>query len=98
MQNDGWQHRLGRWELRWYDRVVAVVTVQPDGTVHMTLNALKMWQVKHVRANSVDQAKRYGERWCAARLLPGVPLREAVATLLGAGTGRTAPGYPRPEQ
>ncbi|PZT29060.1 hypothetical protein A7X93_16245 [Stenotrophomonas maltophilia] len=41
----------------------------------------KMWQVKKVRAASVRQAKRYSERWCAARLHPDLPLREAVARL-----------------
>ncbi|MGE8451952.1 MAG: hypothetical protein ACN6OP_15285 [Pseudomonadales bacterium] len=33
------------------------------------------------RAANVRQAKRYGERWCAGRLYPSLPLREAVARL-----------------
>ncbi len=41
----------------------------------------KMWQVKEVRAATVRQAKRYAERWCAARLYPDLPLRQAVARL-----------------
>lgn len=41
----------------------------------------KMWHVKEVRAANVLQAKRYAERWCAARLYPDLPLREAVARL-----------------
>ncbi|QNA97381.1 hypothetical protein G4G30_07685 [Stenotrophomonas maltophilia] len=41
----------------------------------------KMWQVKEVRAANVRQAKRYAERWCAARLYPDLPLRQAVARL-----------------
>ncbi|WP_343161367.1 hypothetical protein [Stenotrophomonas sp. B1-1] len=41
----------------------------------------KFWQVKDVRVASVRQGKRFAERWCAARLYPGVPLREAVARL-----------------
>ncbi|HDX0925539.1 hypothetical protein JY407_04865 [Stenotrophomonas maltophilia] len=41
----------------------------------------KMWHVKQVRAANVRQAKRYAERWCAARLYPNLPLREAVARL-----------------
>lgn len=90
MQNDGWQHRLGRWELWWCGGVVAVITAQPDGTAHMTLKARKMWQVKHVSAASVDQAKRYSERWCAARLLPALPLRDAVTRLRGASAGSTS--------
>ena len=40
-----------------------------------------MWQVKEVRAANVRQAKRYAERWCAARLYPDLPLRQAVARL-----------------
>lgn len=45
------------------------------------MEAQKMWDVKEVRAASVQQAKRYAERWCAARLYRGVPLRQAVARL-----------------
>lgn len=41
----------------------------------------KFWHVKEVRAANVRQAKRYAERWCAARLYPDLPLREAVALL-----------------
>ena len=41
----------------------------------------KFWQVKEVRAANVRQAKRYAERWCAARLYPDLPLRQAVARL-----------------
>jgi len=29
----------------------------------------------------VSQGKRYAERWCAARILEGVPLRQAVQQL-----------------
>ncbi|KGM23941.1 hypothetical protein LI87_0109205 [Stenotrophomonas maltophilia] len=41
----------------------------------------KMWHTKEARAANVRQAKRYAERWCAARLYPDLPLREAVARL-----------------
>lgn len=41
----------------------------------------KFWHVKEVRAANVRQAKRYAERWCAARLYPDLPLREAGARL-----------------
>jgi hypothetical protein len=34
-----------------------------------------------VRAASIAQGKRYAERWCAARLYPDMPLRQAVARL-----------------
>ena len=32
-------------------------------------------------ATPIRQAKRYAERWCAARLYPELPLREAVVRL-----------------
>ncbi len=76
--DDGWEYRAGRWDLRWGNRSVAVVVLQPDGSAAMTLCALKIWQVIHTRAASVDQAKRYSERWCAARLFPEVPSKEGV--------------------
>lgn len=41
-----------------------------------------MWQDKRVRAASVSQGKRYAERWCAAWVLEGGPLKEAVARLV----------------
>ncbi len=50
-----------------------------------------MWQVKKVRAASVRQAKRYSERWCAARLHPDLPLREAVARLTDSTPFRLPP-------
>ena len=56
---------------------------RPDGTTRLVLNALKLWQVKEVSAANVDQGKRFAERWCAARILPGVPLRDAVNVILG---------------
>lgn len=43
----------------------------------------KLWQDKQVRAASIDQGKRYAERWCTARVLQGVPLKEALARLIG---------------
>ncbi|ROP73897.1 hypothetical protein EDF74_3333 [Stenotrophomonas rhizophila] len=76
--HDGWDYRAGRWDLGWVNRSVAVVVLQPDGSAKMTLCALKIWQVIHMRAASVDQDKRYAERWCAARLFPEVSTREGV--------------------
>ncbi len=49
--------------------------------VRLWMEAQKMWDVKEVRAANVRQAKRYAERWCAARLYPHLRLREAVALL-----------------
>ncbi|MGN7839468.1 hypothetical protein [Stenotrophomonas sp. 22385] len=80
----GWHFRFGRWELLWRERAIAIVVEQPNHTAFMTLNALKMLQVKHVTAANVDQAKRFAERWCAARLIRNQPIREAVAMIRGA--------------
>jgi len=77
----GWLQKGERWAL-WYDgRETASVT--PDGGpgVRLWMEGQKFWEVKEVRAANVRQAKRYGERWCAARLYPSLPLREAVARL-----------------
>lgn len=54
----------------------------------------KMWQVKEVRAANVRQAKRYAERWCAARLYPELPLREAVARLTDSTSIQPPPPLP----
>lgn len=40
------------------------------------------------------QAKRYAERWCAARLYPELPLREAVARLTDSTRIRLPPPLP----
>jgi len=60
----------------------------------MTLNALKMWQTKSVRVVSLRQAKRFAERWCAVRLYPDLPLREAVARLTDSTPIQPAPPLP----
>ncbi|WP_242015877.1 hypothetical protein [Stenotrophomonas maltophilia] len=77
----GWVQTGERWALWYNGRETAGVT--PDGGpgVRLWMEGQKMWQVKEVRAANVRQAKRYAERWCAARLYPNLPLREAVARL-----------------
>lgn len=77
----GWVQTGERWALWYNGRETASVT--PDGGpgVRLWMEGQKMWQVKEVRAANVRQAKRYAERWCAARLYPELPLREAVARL-----------------
>ncbi|HDS1088307.1 TPA: hypothetical protein QDZ57_001436 [Stenotrophomonas maltophilia] len=77
----GWVQTGERWALWYNGRETASVT--PDGGpgVRLWMEGQKMWQVKEVRAASVRQAKRYAERWCAVRLYPELPLREAVARL-----------------
>jgi len=67
--------------LWWSGRQIAQVSPAKERGVRVHLDARKMWQTKDVWAASVDQGKRYAERWCAARLYPDLPLREAVARL-----------------
>ncbi|PJO53256.1 hypothetical protein CR156_14260 [Stenotrophomonas lactitubi] len=77
----GWVQTGERWALWYNGRETASVT--PDGGpgVRLWMEGQKMWHVKQVRAANVRQAKRYAERWCAARLYSDLPLREAVARL-----------------
>lgn len=77
----GWVQTGERWALWYNGRETA--GVEPDGGpgVRLWLEGHKFWEVKEVRAANVRQAKRYAERWCAARLYPELPLREAVARL-----------------
>ncbi|MBH1635629.1 hypothetical protein I5U65_10865 [Stenotrophomonas maltophilia] len=77
----GWVQTGERWALWYNGRETASVT--PDGGpgVRLWMEGQKMWQTKEARAANVRQAKRYAERWCAARLYPYLPLREAVARL-----------------
>ncbi len=77
----GWVQTGDRWAL-WYNgrETASVVPVGRPG-VRLWMEGQKFWQVKDVRVASVRQGKRFAERWCAARLYPGVPLREAVARL-----------------
>ncbi|MCU1033269.1 hypothetical protein JAK64_05830 [Stenotrophomonas maltophilia] len=78
----GWVQTGERWALWWNGREVASLTPYRSGGLRMTLDALKMWQIKTVRGVSLRQGKRFAERWCAARLYPHLPLREAVARLI----------------
>ena len=87
----GWVQMGERWALWWNGREVASLTPDRAGGLRMTLNALKMWQTKSVRVASVRQGKRFAERWCAARLYPDLPLREAVVRLTD-----STPIIPRP--
>lgn len=41
-----------------------------------------MWQTKDVRAASVNQGKRYAERWCASQLYPELRLGVYRQTML----------------
>lgn len=77
----GWVQTGERWALWYNGRETA--SVMPDGGpgVRLWMEGQKMWHTKEARAANVRQAKRYAERWCAARLYPDLPLREAVARL-----------------
>ncbi|WP_234455838.1 hypothetical protein [Stenotrophomonas sp. S41] len=77
----GWVKMGERWALWWNGREVASVTPNREGGYRLHMNALKMWQTKNAPVASVRQGKRFAERWCAARLFPDLPLREAVVSL-----------------
>ncbi|MEV5120799.1 hypothetical protein [Stenotrophomonas indicatrix] len=78
----GWVQMGEGWVLWWSGRQIAQVSPAKERGVRVHLDARKMWQTKDAWAASVDQGKRYAERWCAARLYPELRLREAVARLL----------------
>lgn len=90
----GWVQTGERWALWYNGRETASVT--PDGGpgVRLWMEGQKMWQVKEVRAANVRQAKRYAERWCAARLYPDLPLRQAVARLTDSTSIQPEPSLP----
>ncbi|TFZ46139.1 hypothetical protein E5C33_07660 [Stenotrophomonas maltophilia] len=77
----GWVQMGDGWVLWWSGRQIASVSPAREHGVRVHLDARKMWQTKDVRAASIKQGKCYAERWCAARLYPELPLREAVARL-----------------
>lgn len=77
----GWVQMGERWALWWNGREVASVTPTREGGYRLHLDALKMWQTKSAPVATIRQGKRFAERWCAARLFPNLPLREAVVCL-----------------
>ncbi|AWH39223.1 hypothetical protein C1929_07855 [Stenotrophomonas sp. ZAC14D1_NAIMI4_6] len=90
----GWVQMGERWALWWNGREVASVTPTREGGYRLHLNALKMWQTKNARVASIRQGKRFAERWCAARLFPDLPLREAVVRLTDSTPIQPAPPLP----
>ncbi|MGS7840020.1 hypothetical protein ACVMVB_20950 [Stenotrophomonas maltophilia] len=90
----GWVQTGERWALWYNGRETA--GVEPDGGlgVRLWMEGHKFWKVKEVRAANVRQAKRYAERWCAARLYPELPLREAVARLTDSTPIKPEPPLP----
>lgn len=77
----GWVQHGEHWGLWWGNRQIACVQPSAKG-VRVVLACRKLWQDKEVWAATIAQGKRYAERWCAARVLEGVPLKAAVAQLL----------------
>lgn len=77
----GWVQDGERWGLWRNGREIAAVQLDAKG-VRVRLSCRKLWEDKEVRAANIAQGKRYAERWCAARILEGVPLKEAVARLV----------------
>ncbi|PII15832.1 hypothetical protein CR920_08490 [Stenotrophomonas indicatrix] len=90
----GWVQMGEGWVLWWNGRQIAHVTSAKDGGVRVHLDARKMWDTKNVRAVSIQQGKRYAERWCAARLYPELRLREAVARLVDSTPTELPPPMP----
>ncbi|HGM7307608.1 TPA: hypothetical protein ACKP7U_004314 [Stenotrophomonas maltophilia] len=90
----GWVQMGEGWALWYNGRETA--SVAPDGrpTLRLWMQGQKMWQVKEARVASVRQGKRFAERWCAARLFPGLPLREAVVHLTDSTPIQPAPPLP----
>lgn len=82
------------WVLWWSDRQIAHITPDKERGVRVHLDARKMWQAKNVWAASINQAKRYAERWCAARLYADLPLRQAVARLTDSTPIQSPPPLP----
>lgn len=97
----GWVQMGERWALWWNGREVASVTPTREGGYRLHMNALKMWQTKNAPVASIRQGKRFAERWCAARLFPDLPLREAVVRLTDSTPiepARPLPGLPPTRQ
>ncbi len=90
----GWVQMGERWALWWNGREVASVTPAREGGYRLHMNALKMWQTKNAPVASIRQGKRFAERWCAARLFPDLPLREAVVRLTDSTPIQPAPPLP----
>jgi len=61
------------------------------GQWHHVDSCRKLRQDKRVSAASVNQGKRYAERWCAARILEGFPLGKAVQHLTSKPEERAQP-------
>lgn len=90
----GWVQSGERWDLWWNGRSVASIVPHAVLGFRLKLDARRMSQSKVVSVASARQAKRYAERWCAARLYPDLPLREAVARLTDSTPIKPEPPLP----
>ncbi|WP_075678282.1 hypothetical protein [Stenotrophomonas sp. TD3] len=90
----GWVQSGERWDLWWNGRSVANIVPHAVLGFRVYLDARKMSQTKVVAATNVRQARRYAERWCAARLCPQLRLREAVARLVDVASEASAAPSP----
>lgn len=86
----GWVQLGDTWMLWWNRRQIASVQPGADG-ITVILSCRELSQDRRVSAASVIQGKRYAERWCAARILEGVPLRQAVQRLTAKPEERAQP-------
>lgn len=70
--SSGWVQRGERWDLWWSGRIVASIVPHAVLGFQVYLDARRMSPAKVVHAVNARQARRYAERWCAARLCPPV--------------------------
>lgn len=89
-RHSGWVQSGERWDLWWHGRSVANIVPHAVLGFRVCLDARRTPKAKIVAAANARQARRYAERWCAARLCPQLRLRDAVARLVGAGGPRPA--------
>ncbi len=78
---------VGTW---WNGRSVANIVPHAVLGFRVCLDARRVPKAKIVAAANARQAKRYAERWCAARLCPQLRLRDAVARLVDPGSPQPA--------
>jgi len=90
----GWVQTGERWALWYNGRETAGVSADGKPGLRLWMKGQKMWQVKESRVGSLRQGKRFAERWCAARLYPGLPPLEAVAKLTEGTPQEPSPNTP----
>ncbi|EOW2135834.1 hypothetical protein N5C16_02970 [Stenotrophomonas sp. GD03908] len=99
-RHSGWVQSGERWDLWWNGRSVANIVPHAVLGFRVCLEARRVPKAKIVAAANARQAKRYAERWCAARLCPQLRLRDAVARVVGATleAGRSSPVQSRQQR